>query len=190
MFKKNRRRNEDPELDITSFMSLMIVLVPVLLMMMVFSHISILDLKLPTSSDGQSASSELPKHLELAVGDAALTLYYPQGALLKRVEKVDGRHDFATLVQALKEVKFLLGDQGIIKTEINLLLATDTDYQTIVSVMDSVRSYQTVVAASVVDAELFPDVSLTDLPKNLASSVMAPEAAPEMALETVPEVGQ
>jgi len=169
MFRKNRRNNEDPELDITSFMSLMIVLVPVLLMMMVFSHISILELKLP-NPDAQSASSaEQPKHLELAIDEHALALYYPQGALLKRIVKVDGEHDYATLVQALKEVKFLLNEKGIEKSEINLLLAANTDYQTIVLVMDSVRSYEAVVAASVVDAELFPDISLGDFPLTVAN---------------------
>ncbi len=169
MFNKNRRHNEDPELDITSFMSLMIVLVPVLLMMMVFSHITILELQLPNPDNAQAAEANKVKHLELAVDEHALALYYPQGALLKRIEKVDGKHDYATLVQALKEVKFLLDQKGIEKTEINLLLAANTNYQTIVSVMDSVRSYQTVVAASLVDAELFPDISLADLPSALVN---------------------
>ena len=167
--KKSRRRNEDPELDVTSFMSLMIVLVPVLLMMMVFSHISILELKLPNPDGAQSALPNEEKHLELAVDANALSLYYPQGALLKRIEAKDGVHDYATLVQALKEVKFLLCEKGIIKSDINLLLAPDVDYQTIISLMDSVRSYETVVAASLVDAELFPDISLADLPQSLAS---------------------
>lgn len=173
MFRKYRRRNEDPELDITSFMSLMIVLVPVLLMMMVFSTISILELKLPLPSAGQSDAINQKKHLELAIDQHGMSLYYPQGALLKRLPKVKGQHDFALLVQALKEVKFLLNEQGITKTDINLLLAEDVDYQTIVTVMDSVRSYQTVVAASLVDAELFPDIALADLPPTLASQPVA-----------------
>ena len=42
-----RRVVEEADLDITSFMNLMVVLVPVLLMSLVFSHISILKLNLP-----------------------------------------------------------------------------------------------------------------------------------------------
>jgi len=167
---KNRRNNEDPELDITSFMSLMIVLVPVLLMMMVFSHISILELTLPNPDGASGNNNTEAMHLELAVEDDSLSLYYPQGALLKRIANIDGEHDYATLVQALKEVKFLLNEKDIKKTEINLLLAANTNYQTIVSVMDTVRSYETVVAASLVDAELFPDISLADLPDNLVTA--------------------
>ncbi|MDP2559525.1 biopolymer transporter ExbD [Psychrobium sp. 1_MG-2023] len=164
MFRKSSRKREEPELDITSFMSLMIVLVPVLLMMMVFSHISILELKLPSGSGGASEQTEEVKRLELLVEEDALSLFYPQGVLLKTLPKKQGQHDYATLVQALKEVKFLLNEKGIEKKDINLLIAPDINYQTIVSVMDSVRSYQAVVAASVVDAELFPDISLSDAP--------------------------
>ncbi len=37
-----------PDLDITPFMNLMIVLVPVLLLNMVFAHTSVLELNFPT----------------------------------------------------------------------------------------------------------------------------------------------
>ena len=40
----------------------------------------------------------------------------------------------------------------------------DIDYQTLVFVMDAVGSYKTVVAASEVNAVLFPEVSLGDAP--------------------------
>ena len=46
MFVK-RRELDEGDLDITPFMNLMIVLVPVLLISMVFSHITILQLNLP-----------------------------------------------------------------------------------------------------------------------------------------------
>ena len=38
----------------------------------------------------------------------------------------------------------------------------DTDYQTLGSTMEAVRSYPAVVAASLVDAELFPEIALAD----------------------------
>jgi len=41
-----------------------------------------------------------------------------------------------------------------------LLAEPNTDYQTLVTVMDTVRIYPAVVAASLVDAVLFPDISL------------------------------
>ena len=39
------------------------------------------------------------------------------------------------------------------------------------TVMDSVRSYPAVVAASLVEAELFPDISLSDAPADLLVQV-------------------
>ncbi|MGB0833241.1 MAG: ExbD/TolR family protein [Psychrobium sp.] len=179
MLKKIRQARQEQELDITSFMSLMIVLVPVLLMMMVFSHITILELKLPSDIDEISAApNDELKNLELLVGDKDMALYYPQGALLKTIPATDdGQLNYPLLVQALKEVKYLLNEKGIEKKDINLLLPPTTDYQTIVTVMDSVRSYKAVVAASVVDAELFPDVSLSDAPEDLLAAVNAVEAA-------------
>jgi hypothetical protein len=44
------------------------------------------------------------------------------------------------------------------------MLPDETDYQTIISLIDATRSYKAVVAVSVVDAELFPEVSLAEAP--------------------------
>jgi hypothetical protein len=40
----------------------------------------------------------------------------------------------------------------------------ETPYQPLISAVDTVRSYKTVVAASAVDAELFPEVAFGDAP--------------------------
>ncbi|MDO6806368.1 hypothetical protein Q4595_28180, partial [Wenyingzhuangia sp. 1_MG-2023] len=50
------------------------------------------------------------------------------------------------------------------KTDISLLPEAGIDYQTLVSVMDAVRIYPAVVVTSVVDAALFPDISLGAAP--------------------------
>ena len=55
------------------------------------------------------------------------------------------------------------------KRDITILLERDTDYQTVVTVMDKVRSYKTLQAFDVVDAELFPEISLGDAPVAAAS---------------------
>ena len=52
------------------------------------------------------------------------------------------------------------------KTDIVLEVSPDIDYQTLVTAMDTLRSYPAVVAASVVEGELFPDVALADAPEN------------------------
>ena len=62
-----RRNTEDADLDVTSFMNLMIILVPVLLMGMVLSRITVLDLKLPDLADSSSVANEPPKQLEVII---------------------------------------------------------------------------------------------------------------------------
>lgn len=162
MFRRKLPNRQDAELDITSFMSLMIVLVPVLLMMMVFSHITVMQLKLPPLLANQSAEQLKEKELQLEVTNDAITIYYPAGAPLKQFTKQDETYPFDQVQLALKDVKNLLLEKGVDKKDITLLIAEDVDYQTLITTMETVRSYQAVVVASVVDAELFPDIALGD----------------------------
>ena len=72
MIRKRNRELADAELDITSFMNLMIVLVPVLLLSLVFNQMRILQVQLPLLSSGALAKEqELPQKLELEVHAAA-----------------------------------------------------------------------------------------------------------------------
>lgn len=179
-WRKNKYR-EEAELDITSFMNLMIILVPVLLLSMVFARTTVLDLRLPTldaSSDGLEDHENLV--LEVVIRPDYLDVNYPAGTLLKRVPKKvlelsedgnkpdgtegDAVYDFELLSLILQETKRQLREKGIDKRDILLLSEPDTSYQTLVSAMDSIRSYKTLVVTDLVDAVLFPDISLGDAP--------------------------
>lgn len=174
--KRRMSRDEVKELDITSFMNLMIVLVPVLLMSMVFAHTTVLDLKLPDlAASPDSAQEAENRQLELVIHPDYMDLNYPAGTRLKRIEKEDGSYNYKLLSLTLQEVKRQLRESDIEKRDILVLSQPDTDYQTIVSVMDTVRSFPAIVAADVVDAELFPDISLGDAP--VADNSAASEAA-------------
>jgi biopolymer transport protein ExbD len=181
--RNSRSQRQEAELDITAFMNLMIVLVPVLLLGMVFSQITVLDLKLPESAADSASDSPQKKQIELLIRADALAVNYPRGILLKRIPKVDAVveveegaadtaatevaekvHDFKLLSLVLQEVKRQLREKGIENRAITVLSEPDTDYQTIISAMDTVRSYKAVVVTSVVDAELFPEVSFGDAP--------------------------
>lgn len=172
--RKKRYRDQEADLDITSFMNLMIILVPVLLMSMVFSHVTVLDLKLPDlSSDTEQAQKDLKDEtLELIIFADELLVNFPAGVPLKRLPKIEDEstgelvYDFKLLSDVLQEVKRMLSDKDVDKKDILILSQPDTDYQTIVKSMDTVRSFKAVVAASVVEAELFPLISLGDAPVN------------------------
>jgi len=168
---RRRRRINPPEaeLDITSFMNLMIVLVPVLLLSLVFSQVRILNLQLPAGAPADNNPKDEPKVLELVISQTGFDLNYPAGVLLKRFDKTDQGYQFAKLSIYLQDLKLTFQQNKQDKSDIILLLAPEIDYQTIVSTMDTVRSFKAVVAANLVDAELFPQISLGDAPEGITS---------------------
>lgn len=159
-----RRLETDPDLDITSFMSLMTVLVPVLLLNMVFSHISVLNLNLPGISDPAVEDQKENRQLELVLRNEYIDINYPAGIRVKRIANRDGKPDFKLVSDILQEVKRSLREKDIDKKDLVILSEPGTSYRTLVTAMDTARSFRAVVAASVVDAELFPQISLGDAP--------------------------
>jgi len=147
-------------LDITAFMNLMIVLVPVLLLSMVFSQTAVLDLNFPVLDDAQLPDNSEELQLQLIIRKNSLTLADTKQGLIRKIQSSEQGYDFDSLVKVLKQLKNRFPE----KTDITLLLGEEINYQTLVSAMDLTRSYETVVAASVVNAELFPDISIGDAP--------------------------
>ena len=58
MRRRHRRLSVSPELDITAFLNLMIVLVPVLLLGMVFSQVRMIELNFPGMDAGEAPAPE------------------------------------------------------------------------------------------------------------------------------------
>lgn len=161
MRRRHRRLSTSPELDITAFLNLMIVLVPVLLLGMVFSQVRMIELNFPGMESGEAPAPQefrlvvtlIPDGIEIADSDRGLI----------RVLPVNQKgQDFERLRQVLRQIKSRVPD----KTDLVLEVGPDIDYQTLITAMDTVRSYPAVVAASVVEGELFPDVSLMDAPED------------------------
>lgn len=161
-------------------MNLMIILVPVLLMNMVFSHITVLGLKLPDSaSAAQPIKDPKQELLELVIYKESLVINYPTGVALRSLSKIRGKdsgeltHDFVGLSKTLQDLKQEFRNRDIEKRDILILSQPETRYQTIVKAMDTVRSYKAVQVASVVDAELFPVISLGDAPVDAAPKLQS-----------------
>lgn len=173
-----KRNAEEADVDVTSFINLVIVLVPVLLMGMVLSKITVLDLKLPDISTNSTVSQDnSPAQLELIVRENYFDINYPAGIRWARIEKtLANQYDYPKLTLHLQELKRQLREKNIVKRDIYLLSEKNIDYQSLVKVMDVVRSYRAVVVTSVVNTELFPDVSLGDAPLEI-------EQTPSTALD-------
>ncbi|KZZ40536.1 biopolymer transporter ExbD, partial [Oleiphilus sp. HI0085] len=148
--RKHRKLVQQAELDITAFMNLMIVLVPVLLLSMVFSQTAVLDLNFPVLDDAQLPDNSEELQLQLIIRKNSLTLADTKQGLIRKIQSSEQGYDFDSLVKVLKQLKNRFPE----KTDITLLLGEEINYQTLVSAMDLTRSYETVVAASVVNAEL------------------------------------
>lgn len=168
--RRLREHREAADLDMTPFISLLVALVPFLLVSVVFSHITVLDVKLPDAASGDSADIH-SEEIELVIRADNLEIDYPRGVVLKTIANTsEGKHDYAMLSSVLQEVKRQLKEQTIDKKSITILSEADTPYQTIVTAMDTVRSYKTTIATSVVDAELFPEISFGDAPATVANT--------------------
>lgn len=163
--KHVKRHREAADLDVTSFMNLMVVLVPVLLLTMVFTHTSVIDLNFPAGEAGGQTDPQVV-HLEVMVRSDGFVVADGRGGVIRRLPLKDGAYDYAGLSQVMQEIKRRMPE----KDDIMVLLEQGIPYQTLVSVMDTVRSYPTVQHAAVVQAELFPVISLGDAPEAGAAS--------------------
>jgi len=162
MKRKHRRLRNEADLDITAFMNLMIVLVPILLINMIFAHTSVLELNFPTQDDGQALDNDLVQ-LQVIITPEQLLVADNKGGVIKKIDSNDGQYDFEMLGLVMKDLKARVPE----KKDITVMAMKKTSYQTLVSVMDKVRSYPAVVAGSVVHAELFPEVSIADAPERV-----------------------
>ena len=164
---RKHKHREAADLDVTSFMNLMIVLVPVLLLSMVFTHTTVIDLNFPSGDNAADAFDPESVYLEVVVNSDGFVVADGRGGTIKTLPKVDGEYDYATLSLVMQELKRRMPE----KQDISVLLMEDTTYQTLVSVMDKVRSYPTVQNLEVVQGELFPVISLGDTPRKQAKAV-------------------
>jgi biopolymer transport protein ExbD len=173
-----RKPKEDADINITSFMNLMIVLVPVLLLNMVFTQTMVLDIKLPAATAPQTPDKNKKKEVKFDVELMVLKngmLVNVNQVVMAKFDKVDGKHNFKGVSKKLQQIKKAAelkmneqrpeGEDYKFKKDILLLLNEDEEYNVIVSSMDILRSYPTVIAGSVEHAELMPDISLGDVPK-------------------------
>lgn len=175
--RARQKVTEATELEVTPFMNLMIVLVPVLLLSLVFTHTTVIDLNFPT---GESSGEFDPDavHLEVAVHADRLVIGDGRGGAIKTLPVLGTGHDYAQLSVVMQELKRRMPD----KKDITVLLEDETQYQTLVHVMDVVRSHRALQGLDVVNAELFPVISLgTTVPEAAAAGDV------QVSLATPPE---
>jgi biopolymer transport protein ExbD len=155
-----RRGAEQTELDMTTFLNLMVVLVPFLLITAVFSRITIVELSLPTAA-GSPASLESSVRIEVVVRDGGLELAENEQVIAK-IPKVDGLYDLAGLSERMLELKQKHPDHD----GASVLLEPQIEYDHLIQVMDAVRSAEIRLEgqSEITRLALFTDISIGDAP--------------------------
>jgi biopolymer transport protein ExbD len=158
--RRSRARRHEVEINVTAFMNLMVVLVPFLLVMAVFSRLAILELNLPSGEGANQQPEQQGLKLEVVVYDDALVVNSRPGELLKRIPNAADGPDLDALTALLKQVKSRFPD----RLDATILLEPEISYDMLVQVMDSVRMTRVVQNGEAVKAELFPEISIGDAP--------------------------
>lgn len=185
--RRHGRTKEAPELDITAFLNLMVVLVPFLLVSAVFSRVTILELNMPTGAGGGAPDDPAvtvevvvrKDVLEISDGEKVIARFpnLNQGEVAvedgaEQSESEDpaaGEVDSATGLPVilptaevydlakLREFLLRIKESYPEKTDSILLMESDVAYEHLVGVMDAVRSTQ-VMPEGNTDPEAKPEI--------------------------------
>jgi len=154
---RRRQKGETPDLDMTTFMNLMVVLVPFLLISAVFSRIAIVELDLPSAKGAPPTAPTF--RVEVVVRDAGLEIM--DGAqVIAAIPKVDSKYDLPKLSEYLVAIKREYPE----KEDASVLLEPDIKYDHLIQVMDTVRSVETRDGGQASRADLFTAISIGDAP--------------------------
>jgi biopolymer transport protein ExbD len=157
--KLARHKRKPAELLLVPMIDIFTVLVTFLLMTAVFSRTTVLELNLPAQ---QTEFREPPPGLqiEVMVRKNLIQVADRNSGPLATLPNTDKGYDYEGLTKYLKRVK----EKFPQKVDATILLEKDTPYDILVQVMDRVRTFEARSQAIIVQAELFPDISIGDAP--------------------------
>ena len=158
-----KRGVQPPDIDMTTFLNLMVVLVPFLLITAVFSRITIVELSLPTAAGG-AAPIEPSFRIEVIVRDEGIELSNAK-TVIAAIPKVEDEYDLATL----SEMVLVLKRENPDSNDASVLLEPHIEYDHLIQVMDVVRSAPLPGEEREADqaptrVALFTDISIGDAP--------------------------
>jgi biopolymer transport protein ExbD len=157
-----RRRSSEPaDLDMTTFLNLMVILVPFLLITAVFSRITIVELSLPSSA-GAAVASDPSFRVEVIVREGGLELTDGSQVIATLPNNVAGDYD----LDQLSEHVIALKREHPGSDDASVLLEPQIEYDHLIQVMDAVRSASLPGARDdeTVKLALFADISIGDAP--------------------------
>lgn len=155
-----RRSKPAHELDVTTFLNLMVVLVPFLLITAVFSRLTIIELTLPSSAGG-ATSNEEGFRVEVVVREAGIEITNGKN-IIASIPKKDDEFDLQTLSDFMVTLKQDYPEQDAA----SVLMEARIPYDYLIQVMDVVRAVE-IEAEAEGEFELvalFSEISVGDAP--------------------------
>ena len=155
-----RRVGATYEIDVTTFLNLMVVLVPFLLITAVFSRLTIVELNLPSGAGGPGEEQDTFR-VEVIVREEGIEIGNGT-AVIAAIPKVEGEYDFDSLSELMVELKRERPEHE----EASVLMESHIPYDYLIRTMDTVRSVE---LPTDVDNELelfalFTEISVGDAP--------------------------
>ena len=131
-----RRRGNDYDIDVTTFLNLMVVLIPFLLITAVFSRLTIVELDLPSNASGAVPQQESFR-IEVIVREAGIEISNGT-VVIATVPKKDDDYDLETLSEMMVALK---QEYPEIDTA-SVLMEAFIPYDYLIRVMDIVRTVE------------------------------------------------
>ncbi len=161
-----RRTKPEYEPDVTTFLNLMVILIPFLLITAVFSRITIVELNLPSAAGG-SASDQDGFRVEVIVREAGFEIGNGT-AVIASIPKEDDEYDLDTLSNFMIDLKRQYPEQEAA----SVLMEAFIPYDYLIRVMDVVRSVEVPVESEAGDEgteefelyALFTEISVGEAP--------------------------
>ena len=166
-----QRRTKKPayDIDVTTFLNLMVVLIPFLLITAVFSRITIVELNLPSSAGGPTSADESFTP-EVIVRELGIEISNGK-QIIATIPNKEEEFDLETLSKFMVELKRTYPSQD----SASVLMEAQIPYDFLIRVMDIVRSIEVPIeledGVEFVEGEpqselvaLFSDISVGDAP--------------------------
>ena len=155
-----RNKTNTYEIDVTTFLNLMVVLIPFLLITAVFSRLTIVELDLPSNANGATPQQESFR-VEVIVREPGIEISNGT-AIIATVPKKDDDYD----LESLSEMMVALKQEYPEIDSASVLMEPFIPYDYLIQVMDIVR---TVELPTDVENEyelyaLFSDISIGEAP--------------------------
>jgi biopolymer transport protein ExbD len=156
---QRKARREAHTVDVTAFLSLMVILIPFLLVTAVFSRTAILEIQ-PVIGAGEQVAASESLQLQVIVRQAVIEVSYHGQTRTTQIDRSADDEALASLATLASELKTRYPQS----LEVTVLLEPQIPYDVLVQVLDVLRVKFQRQGDVVEPTELFPLIALGPVP--------------------------